>query len=80
MISQSGPCGRLGRPVLWTSLLLGALLQRSELRTPVVGVALTGFLIDLTGTYNSVFVMVACVNVAGALIWALFASGERLVD
>jgi ACS family sodium-dependent inorganic phosphate cotransporter len=46
----------------------------------VVGVALTGFLIDLTGTYNSVFVMVACVNVVGALIWALFASGERLVD
>ncbi|MBT8076946.1 MAG: ACS family MFS transporter [Gammaproteobacteria bacterium] len=46
----------------------------------VVGVALTGFLIDLTGTYNSVFVMVAGVNIVGAAIWALFASGERLVD
>ena len=46
----------------------------------VVGVALTGFLIDVTGTYNSVFLMVAGVNVVGAVIWALFASGERLVD
>jgi ACS family sodium-dependent inorganic phosphate cotransporter len=46
----------------------------------VVGVALTGFLIDVTGTYNSVFVMVAGVNVVGAIIWALFSSGERLVD
>lgn len=46
----------------------------------VVGVALTGFLIDVTGTYNSVFVMVAGVNIAGAVIWALFSSGERLVD
>jgi len=46
----------------------------------VVGVALTGFLIDFTGSYNSVFVMVAAVNIVGAIIWALFASGERLVD
>ena len=46
----------------------------------IVGVALTGYLIDSTGTYNSVFVMVASINVIGALVWLLFSSGERLVE
>jgi hypothetical protein len=35
---------------------------------------------DFTGTCNLVFVMLAGVNIVGAFIWALFASGERLVD
>ena len=46
----------------------------------IVGVALTGYLIDATGTYNSVFVMVASINVIGALVWLVFSSGERLVE
>ena len=46
----------------------------------IVGVALTGYLLDVTGTYDSVFVMVAAINVIGALIWLVFSSGERLVE
>jgi ACS family sodium-dependent inorganic phosphate cotransporter len=46
----------------------------------IVGVALTGWLVETTGSYDSVFLMVACVNVVGAVVWLLFSSGERLVE
>ena len=46
----------------------------------IVGVALTGYLLDVTGTYDSVFMMVAAINVIGAVIWLVFSSGERLVE
>ena len=46
----------------------------------VVGVALTGWLVDTTGSYDSVFVMVASVNLVGTVVWLLFAKGEKLVD
>lgn len=46
----------------------------------IVGVALTGWLVDTTGSYDSVFLMVACVNVVGAVVWLLFSTGERLVE
>ena len=46
----------------------------------VVGVALTGWLVETTGSYDSVFVMVACVNLVGVAVWLLFAKAEQLVD
>ena len=46
----------------------------------VVGVALTGWLVDTTGSYDSVFVMVAVINIIGVAVWLKFASGEKLVD
>ena len=46
----------------------------------VVGVALTGWLVETTGSYDSVFLMVAGVNLVGVVVWLLFSSGEKLVD
>lgn len=46
----------------------------------IVGVALTGWLVDTTGSYDSVFLMVAGVNLVGVIVWLLFAKGEKLVD
>ena len=46
----------------------------------IVGVALTGWLVQTTGSYDSVFVMVASVNLVGVVVWLLFAKGEKLVD
>ena len=46
----------------------------------IVGVALTGWLVDTTGSYDSVFLMVAGVNLVGVVVWLLFAKGEKLVD
>ena len=46
----------------------------------IVGVALTGWLVETTGSYDSVFLMVAGVNLVGVVGWLLFAKGEKLVD
>ena len=46
----------------------------------IVGVALTGWLVDTTGSYDSVFLMVAGANLVGVIVWLLFAKGEKLVD
>jgi ACS family sodium-dependent inorganic phosphate cotransporter len=46
----------------------------------IVGVALTGWLVDQTGSYNSVFLLVAITNIIGVVVWLAFASGRKLID
>lgn len=46
----------------------------------VVGVAVAGWLVDVTGSYASIFALVAVLNVLGAAVWIAFASGERVID
>ncbi len=43
----------------------------------IVGVAITGWLIDLTGTYSAAFLLSASVSILGAgLFWLFFEAGE----
>ena len=46
----------------------------------IVGVAATGWLLDLTGSYTATFVVAAGVNIVGALVWLIWAAGEPIVD
>ena len=46
----------------------------------VVGVALTGWLVDRTGSYDSVFLLVAISNLFGVVIWLAFSSGRKVID
>jgi len=46
----------------------------------IIGVALTGWLVDATGTYSAAFTLVAAINIFGALVWLAFATGERVID
>ena len=46
----------------------------------IVGVALTGMLVDLTGGYTATFVLAAGINAFGAIVWLLFATGEPIID
>ena len=46
----------------------------------VIGVGVTGWLVDATGTYTAAFVLAACVNLFGAVVWALFATTRPVVD
>lgn len=46
----------------------------------IVGVAATGWLLDLTGGYTATFLVAAGVNVVGALVWLIWATGEPIVD
>ncbi len=46
----------------------------------VIGVAVTGWLVGTTGSYDSVFAMVAAINLVGIAVWLAFASGDKLID
>jgi ACS family sodium-dependent inorganic phosphate cotransporter len=46
----------------------------------VVGIAVTGWLVDSTGTYNAAFVLAAAVNVFGAVVWLAFGTAKRVLD
>jgi len=46
----------------------------------IFGVAITGWLIDLTGTYDAAFMLAAGLNVSGAIVWVLWMTSDRIVD
>lgn len=46
----------------------------------IAGVAATGWLLDLTGSYNATFAVAAGVNLFGAIIWVIWGTGERVID
>jgi MFS transporter, ACS family, solute carrier family 17 (sodium-dependent inorganic phosphate cotransporter), other len=46
----------------------------------IVGVAVSGWLVDTTGTYTAAFVLTAIVSAAGALIFGLLFDARPLVD
>ena len=46
----------------------------------IVGVAVTGWLVQRTGTYSAPFVVTAAVAVVGALVFLKFGSGRRQID
>lgn len=46
----------------------------------IIGVAATGWLLDVTGSYSATFLVAAGVNVVGALVWLVWSTGERVVD
>lgn len=44
----------------------------------IIGVALTGFLLDWTGSYTPTFLLAAGVNIVGAIVWLIWSSGRPL--
>ncbi len=44
----------------------------------IIGVLITGWLIDMTNSYASAFNLAAAVSVLGAVIWLIAASGKRI--
>jgi len=46
----------------------------------IVGVALTGFLVDRTGTYAAAFYLTAAVLLFGWVIYLLFGTGKQILD
>ncbi len=46
----------------------------------IVGVALTGWLLDQTGSYTSIFIITAAVQVLGGILWLVFATGEKIIN
>jgi ACS family sodium-dependent inorganic phosphate cotransporter len=46
----------------------------------IIGVYVTGWLVDATGTYAAAFALCAAVNIFGAVVWLFFATAERVID
>ena len=46
----------------------------------VFGVAATGILLDLTGSYTATFIAAAGILVAGAIVWLIWGTGKRVID
>ncbi len=46
----------------------------------VVGIAITGWLVNVTGTYTTAFALAAGINLFGAVVWLLFSTAEKVVD
>ena len=46
----------------------------------IVGVYVTGWLVDRTGSYNAPFFLTAAVGGVGAVVYLLYASGEREIE
>jgi ACS family sodium-dependent inorganic phosphate cotransporter len=46
----------------------------------IVGVAITGWLVDVTGTYSAAFVLTASVGAVGAIVYGLFFNARPLFD
>jgi Sugar phosphate permease len=46
----------------------------------VFGVAITGWLVQQTGTFGSAFAIAAGLNIVAAIVWLLFATGKKVVD
>ena len=46
----------------------------------IVGVYITGWLVDRTGAFSAPFVLTAAISLCGALFYVVFASGHRHID
>ena len=46
----------------------------------IFGVAITGWLVDLTHSYTATFVLAATINVIGTIVWLLFAAATPVVE
>jgi ACS family sodium-dependent inorganic phosphate cotransporter len=46
----------------------------------ILGVTLTGMILDATGSWQLVFMISAGIYVFGALVWLIFATGERVFE
>jgi len=46
----------------------------------VVGVAVTGWLVEVTGTYSAAFLLTAAVSLMGALVYAVFFEARAVVE
>jgi ACS family sodium-dependent inorganic phosphate cotransporter len=46
----------------------------------IIGVALTGLMVETTGSYASAFYLTAGVYAAGLVVWQLYSTGEKILD
>lgn len=58
--------------------LLNAMTNCAGTLPGIVGVFITGWIIERTGQYDAAFALAGAISITGALLWAAFSSSERL--
>jgi ACS family sodium-dependent inorganic phosphate cotransporter len=46
----------------------------------IIGVSLTGWLVEATGSYNSAFIVTTGICLFGLAVWLIFSSGKRIIE
>lgn len=46
----------------------------------IVGVAITGWLVDVTGNFNSAFLLIGVLAVIGTTVWLMFSTARKIVE
>jgi len=46
----------------------------------IIGVAITGWLVDISGTFMSAFALAATLNIISTIIWITFSTGKKVID
>ena len=46
----------------------------------IIGVFITGWLVDSTGSFTAPFALAAAINIFGAIVWFAFGTGRRVID
>jgi ACS family sodium-dependent inorganic phosphate cotransporter len=63
----------------YASLLMGVTNTAGTI-PGVIGVAVTGWLVEASGSYSTAFLMAAGISMFGAVVWLLFGTGKRVID
>ncbi len=62
------------------SSLLGAFSNTIATVPGIIAVSITGWLVDVTGTYTAAFVLTAAVGLIGALVFVRFGSARAIIE
>jgi len=46
----------------------------------IIGIVITGWLVDMTGSYSSALALAAVLNILGAIVWIFLARAEPVID
>ena len=46
----------------------------------IIGIAITGWLVGVTGTYLAAFALAATIHVIGMLVWLFFGTAKQVIE
>jgi len=60
--------------------ILSGLTNTAGTLPGIIGVTVTGVIVDLTGGFGAAFQLAAAINVLGTIVWLLWSTSDRIID
>ncbi len=60
--------------------ILSGLTNTAGTLPGIIGVAVTGVIVDMTGGFSAAFQLAAIINVLGTLVWLFWSTSDRIID